>query len=384
MTGKQISILIFVALIGIIVLGMGLLAFGLSVIPVLQDSDSNIDVGMDPTMVFEPQQASPEVPLNATVSSTPVSSGVLETSEVIEATPSPTFEPPIGYKEYRDSVAGVSIYIPENWTVTGVIPGQYAIFQSYPDDKYTGGEARESSDTKCDLNIHPIKTRMTDLIQQWEADSSTIIISDQEIILKSGLIGRQVIRESMGSSVSLVTEINRRAISLTCFGDFTPVDDIAQTLSGFEPVIRSPIYQSSEGFKHYMDTETGVTIDMPWHWIVTGIVPGQRATLQSFPQDKYIGGEALETGDTKCDLFIRSDIRADDFISQMKSNEAITILTEQELILNSNQNGTRIELNSLGPSILFVTEINAHTVVLTCYGDFAIVDAIAATLDADG
>jgi hypothetical protein len=38
----------------------------------------------------------------------------------------------------------------------------------------------------------------------------------------------------------------------------------------------------------------------------------------------------------------------------------------------------------MGPSILFVTEINENTVVLTCYGDLSLVDAIAATLDADG
>jgi hypothetical protein len=281
-------------------------------------------------------------------------------------------------------VAGISIYIPESWTVTGVINGQYAIFQSYPEDKYVGGGARESGDTKCDLNIRPIETRMTDLIQQWESDSSTTIISDQEIILKSGQSGRMFIRENMGRSVSLVTEINQRAITLTCFGDFTPVDDIAQTLNGFEPAVHSPIYQSSEGFHHYLDTQTGVAIDMPTHWMVTGIIPGQRAILQSYSENKYIGGEALDAGDTKCDLFIRSDIRPDDFISQMKSNDAITIITEQELILNSNQTGTRIELNSMGPSILFVTEINAQTVVLTCYGDFAIVDAIAVTLDGDG
>jgi hypothetical protein len=38
--------------------------------------------------------------------------------------------PPAGFKEYQDAVAGISIYIPENWTVTGVVDGEYAIFQS--------------------------------------------------------------------------------------------------------------------------------------------------------------------------------------------------------------------------------------------------------------
>jgi hypothetical protein len=221
------------------------------------------------------------------------------------------------------------------------------------------------------------------LIQKWESDPQTTIISDQEIILKSGQSGRMFIRENMGRSISLLTEINQRAITLTCFGDFTPVDDIAQTLNGFEPVVPSPIYQSSEGFKHYVDTETGVAIDMPGHWIVTGIVPGHRAILQSYPENKYIGGEMLEAGDTKCDLFIRSEPRVDEFIHQVKSSETVNIITEGQVVLNSGRSATRIEIESMGPSILVVAELNGNTVVLTCYGDFSLVDAIAATLDAD-
>ena len=45
--------------------------------------------------------------------------------------------------------------MPESWVVTGVVPGQFAILQSYPEDKYVGGEAREPGDTKCDLTIRP-------------------------------------------------------------------------------------------------------------------------------------------------------------------------------------------------------------------------------------
>ncbi|MCK5428352.1 MAG: hypothetical protein KAI94_02715, partial [Anaerolineales bacterium] len=65
------------------------------------------------------------------------------TAEVQEPTPTPTYEPPAGYKEYHDSVVGISIYIPESWMVTGVVAGQYAILQSYPEDKYIGGEMLE-------------------------------------------------------------------------------------------------------------------------------------------------------------------------------------------------------------------------------------------------
>jgi len=346
----------------------------------LVDGVLTILVGTDPILIFETQQVTPEDAANTPVPSTPIPSTVAATLEAVEPTQIPVFEPPAGYKEYRDSVAGISIYIPEGWNVTGVIEGQYAIFQSYPADKYVGGGAREPGDTKCDLNIRPVGTRAAEIIQQWESNSRTTIVSDEEITLKSGLIGRRFVIDSMGRAVVLVVEINQRLVKLTCFGNFAPVDDIAQTLRGFEAAPLSPIYESAEGFKQYRDTETGVTLDMPGSWVVTGIIPGQRATLQSYPENEYMGGEALKPGDTKCDLFIRNEVSVENFISQMRSNEAITILTEEQISLITGQTATRVEMESLGRSILILTEINGYTVVLTCDGDFSLVDAIAITL----
>ncbi|MCJ7703894.1 MAG: META domain-containing protein [Anaerolineales bacterium] len=306
---------------------------------------------------------------------------ITPTDIVVEPTLTPTFTPPIGFKEYRDSVAGVSIFIPESWIVTGVIEGQYAIFESYPEDKYVGGGMREPEDTKCDLNIQPVGTTAGELIQKWESNERTTIVSDEEIVLQSGLFGQRFIIENMGRSMTLVTEINNRAVVLTCFGSPEPFDEIASTLSGFE-VDPSPIHDSEEGFRQYQDFETGVTIDMPGNWIVTGIVPGQRATLQSYPENKYVGGEALQSGDTKCDLFIRPDISLEDFIHQMKSNDTLTIISEAVIVLNSGQPGTRIELESMGRTISIVTEINERVVLLACFGDFDLVDEIAVTLKA--
>jgi hypothetical protein len=77
------------------------------------------------------------------------------TVENIEPLPSPTFEPPAGFKPYQDPVVGVSVFVPENLVITGVIPGQYAALQSYPEDKYIGGEGFYPGDTKCDLTIRP-------------------------------------------------------------------------------------------------------------------------------------------------------------------------------------------------------------------------------------
>jgi heat shock protein HslJ len=140
-------------------------------------------------------------------------------------------DPPAGFKEYQDPVTGISIYIPENWTVTGVIDGEYAIFQSYPEDKYVGGEGRDPGDTKCDLNIRPLGTRAEELVRQWQSDSMTTIVSEDEFILHSGLKGQRFVIDSMGRATVFITELNKRVVLLTCFGDFTLVDEIAVTLN---------------------------------------------------------------------------------------------------------------------------------------------------------
>ena len=156
------------------------------------------------------------------------------TPEPVKPTPTQNVDPPVGFKEYRDTVVGISIYIPENWRVTGVIHGEYAILQSYPEDKYVGGEGREPGDTKCDLNIRPTGTHMAELIQQWRTNPETTIVSEDEFLLRSGMAGRRFVIDSMGRATVFITEINQRVVILTCFGDFTLVDEIAETLIASE------------------------------------------------------------------------------------------------------------------------------------------------------
>jgi hypothetical protein len=131
-------------------------------------------------------------------------------------------------------VAGVSVYIPESWIVTGVVPGEFAILQSYPESKYVGGEALEQGDTKCDLNIRPPGTTAADLIQQWKSDPNTIIVSESEVVLQSGQLGTRMELENMGRSLSMITEANDRAVVLTCFGAFEPFDEIAVSFGASE------------------------------------------------------------------------------------------------------------------------------------------------------
>ena len=148
--------------------------------------------------------------------------------------PPPAFQPPAGFMLYQDEVTGVTVYVPESWVVTGVIPGEYAILQSYPEDKYIGGEAREPGDTKCDLAIRPPDVSLTDALQALRTDPLATIVSEQEIVLASGERGVRREVESMGPSMSMYTEINGRTVILTCFGDFAQFDEIATTLGATE------------------------------------------------------------------------------------------------------------------------------------------------------
>ena len=157
---------------------------------------------------------------------------------VMTADPTPTtaphFVPPEGFNPYQDEITGITVYIPETWIVTGILEGQYAILQSHPEDKYVGGEMREESDTKCDLNIHPAGTQIDDLINQWKSSDMTTVLAEEEFIFPNNFIGKYFEIDSMGQSAVFIAEMNNQAVSLTCFGDFSIVAEIASTLQALE------------------------------------------------------------------------------------------------------------------------------------------------------
>jgi hypothetical protein len=149
-------------------------------------------------------------------------------------TATPTPEPPAGFEKYQDSVTGVSVYVPESWFVTSVIPGESAILQSYPEDKYAGGGGQHPGDTKCDLTIRPPDVDMAGHMQQLKSNPAITVISEQEITLQSGKPGTRLEANSMGPFLSLITEVNERVVVLTCFGDLAPFDEIAATIGASE------------------------------------------------------------------------------------------------------------------------------------------------------
>jgi heat shock protein HslJ len=208
--------------------------------------------GQQPKLIFttQPVTPAPVVELTSTIPDesmvvmrtstppplvdTPTSIPATPLGDMLTSTPPPLVDPPDDFIEYQDNLTGISINMPETWLVTGIVDGQYAIFQSYPEDKYIGGEGLKPGDTKCDLNIRPEGIDMAGYLQQLEASPTVTVISEQEIRLQSGILGRRLEIDSMGLSVLFVAELNHRTVVLSCFGDFTRVDEIAITLSAMD------------------------------------------------------------------------------------------------------------------------------------------------------
>jgi len=75
---------------------------------------------------------------------------------------------------------------------------------------------------------------MASHMQQLRSDLTVTIVSEQEITLQSGKSGIKVEVDSMGRSLSLITEVNERVVVLTCFGELEPFDEIAVTIDASE------------------------------------------------------------------------------------------------------------------------------------------------------
>ncbi len=183
----------------------------------------------NPILVFEIQSDEP-------VSTEPT----IEPDEPISIDPAPSptslpvITPPESWDPYQDQITGISIFIPETWIVTGIFEGERAVLQSYPVDKYVGGEPLAEGDTKCDLAIQPTGLTADELIGQWKDSPMTTIVSEATITLNNGQEGYRFEIESMGRSISVVVELAERTVVMTCFGDFSQVDEIAATLNDGE------------------------------------------------------------------------------------------------------------------------------------------------------
>ena len=154
------------------------------------------------------------------------------TLEPATATPEPipAYSPPEGFRDYTDELAGVTASLPESWVVTGIVEGGYAIFQSYPMDKYVGGEGFQPGDTKCDLNLQQESDNPEEILRQWTSDGLSEIVSRQDLILASGYPGLRVELEGWGGSLTMFVVLDGRLVSLTCYGEFNYFDQIGGSI----------------------------------------------------------------------------------------------------------------------------------------------------------
>lgn len=151
-------------------------------------------------------------------------------NETVVPTPFPTIAPPADFRLYQLPGSKIGVYIPGDWAVTGEIPGEFAILQSYPENKYIGGEARQPGDTKCDMRIKPEETNFEDLLLEVRLNPNSTIISEEEVILNAGDKAIRFEINNLGQSLFIVADIEGEVVSLVCFGNLDPFDDIALTL----------------------------------------------------------------------------------------------------------------------------------------------------------
>lgn len=147
----------------------------------------------------------------------------------------------------------------------------------------------------------------------------------------------------------------------------------------------TPEPETSVGVRHVVDEASGVSLLVPADWTVIEPGPEGRVTIvQSYAEDKYVGGEPREPGDTKCDLTVHPmGTSVADLIGQVRSDSMTTILSEEEIDLKSGRTGTRMELNSLGPARALYAEIDGHAVAFICFGNLEPFDEVAVTLRDD-
>ena len=192
-----------------------------------------------------------------------------------------------------------------------------------------------------------------------------------------------ILYDNNGASIHFVSDADATAqANISISNEQDPdKDDVSTENPPEEPQIN---LEPSWVHNLYQDPETGIMIFIPKTWIVTGIIEGDIAVLQSYPEDKYVGGEVFDAGDTKCDLNIHAGgVTKDQLVEQWESSPMSTILSEDALMLNSGQQAWRYEIENRGHSITFITDLNGRVVTLTCFGDFSFVNDIASTLHAD-
>lgn len=138
----------------------------------------------------------------------------------------PVATPPSDFKHYHLPQSDIGIYLPQDWMITSEIPGEFAILQSYP-KKYAGGGAWQPGETKCDLAVEPLKISFDEMIQEIRSSPSSEIISEKEVKLNNADKAVRFEMNNLGLSRLMAAEFKGQLVTLVCFGDLAPFDEIA-------------------------------------------------------------------------------------------------------------------------------------------------------------
>jgi len=90
----------------------------------------------------------------------------------------------LNYHTYIDPITRVTIDLPDPWTTVVSDQGRLAVFQSYPEGKYLGGESFLPGDTKCDLMIFPQGTSLDAEARKLRNGKDNQILSEEEFLLQ--------------------------------------------------------------------------------------------------------------------------------------------------------------------------------------------------------
>jgi len=129
---------------------------------------------------------------------------------------------------YEDHIAGVALSLKNGWRVGEALPGQSAILFWYPEGKYVGGESLQAGDAKCDLFIYPVGHTVAQEAENVRTDPANQIFVETDLTLPSGLsaITLRYSAPLAGEVARMLTSVDDRVVTLTCFGDLSLFEDI--------------------------------------------------------------------------------------------------------------------------------------------------------------
>lgn len=134
----------------------------------------------------------------------------------------------------------------------------------------------------------------------------------------------------------------------------------------------------------YTDNDIGFTFSYPEGWTMQA-EPGRYAILFSYQPDPNDGGDSIVEGAAKMDfILLPTNATLDSAVSNLKSEQDATIVSEKHITLSSGVQAVRLQSNSarVDSVPVLLANINGRIMMIVGYGDSTQFDAIVGTLRA--